>query len=272
MIEIKNVKQIGTPREDGKIYVENLAYVKLMEESYQEKRAFILMGHTERMEGRYATFVEAVIPVKDIEFSGNVPRWNNSIWSQVFREIKRTCEEMIIVGWALDLKGMSPGITPELERVHREHFGGVHQIVFLMDTLEQEETFYIYKENRLVAKDGFYIYYKARKMIVSGEAIEVLDLNEEKEEPVENEKVTVQRGRYRQFMLEQKKEPESGGSGLAMAIAMLVFIVVIGAYENRGAFQGIFAKESTEAGVSEATEESEEEDTIPVEIITGTEK
>ena len=144
---LKNIKQIGTPKEENKIYVEHIVYAKIKETSYTEKRVFVLMGHTERLEGRYVTFVEGIIPVREIEFQGNIPRWNNSTWGEVFREIKRLYEEMIIVGWAIDVKGMLPKVTPELERVHREHFGGVHQLLFLLDTLEQEETFYMYKEN-----------------------------------------------------------------------------------------------------------------------------
>ena len=123
---LKNLKQIGTPRGENKIYIENLAYNKIREESYKEKSVFVLMGHTERMQGRYASFIEAVIPVREIEFVGNIPKWNSATWSKVFREIKRLYEDMIIVGWAIEIKGMSPKLTPDLERVHREHFGGVH--------------------------------------------------------------------------------------------------------------------------------------------------
>ena len=160
---LKNLKQIGTPKEENKIYVEHMVYAKVKENCYKEKRVFVLMGHTERMGSRYVTFVEGIIPVREIIFQGNIPRWNNSTWSEVFREIKRLYEDMIIVGWAIDIKGMLPKVTPELERVHREHFGGVHQVLFLLDTIEQEETFYIHKDHKLIPKDGFYIYQKARR-------------------------------------------------------------------------------------------------------------
>ncbi|MGN1155196.1 MAG: hypothetical protein ACI4TK_03375 [Agathobacter sp.] len=302
MIEIKNVTQIGTPREEDKIYIENLAYTRLREESYQEKRVFVLMGHTERMEGKYATFIEGVIPVRDMEFSGIVPQWNNGLWSQVFKEIKRLYEDMIIVGWAIDAKGMQPSMTPDLERIHREHFGGVHQLAFLMDTLEQDETFYIYKENKLVPKDGFFIYYRARKNKKVDATVEVIDLNKEEEGKsprqmaqveIETEPSMVsQRGRYRQLLSEQKKasEKESGNGGLAIAVAMLVFVIAVGAYENRDSFFKGGNSTSTEAGAEDASqkenpsekESSSEagvsvggdatENTIPVEVVPGTEK
>lgn len=159
---LRNVTQIGTPREDNKIYIENLAYTRLKDDVYAAKSVFVLMGHTECMENRYITFVEAVIPVNTIDFSGNLPKWNDYVWKDVFREIKRFYEDMIIVGWALDIKGMTPKVTPELERIHREHFGGIHQLLFLMNTLEGEETVYVQKGNTLAPKDGFYIYYCTR--------------------------------------------------------------------------------------------------------------
>lgn len=159
---LRNVTQIGTPREDNKIYIENIAYTRLKDDGYASKNVFVLMGHTECMENRYITFVEAIIPVNTMDFTGNLPKWNDYVWKDVFREIKRLYEDMIVVGWALDIKGMTPKITPELERIHKEHFGGIHQLLFLMDSLEGEETVYVQKGNSLTPKDGFYIYYCTR--------------------------------------------------------------------------------------------------------------
>lgn len=272
---LKNLKQIGTPKEENKIYIENSAYVKIKEQSYKEKRVFVLMGHTERSEGRYMTFVESVIPVKEVEFSGNTPRWNNGTWSEVFREIKRLYEDMIIVGWAIDIKGMMPKVTPELERVHREHFGGVHQLLFLLDTIEEMETFYVYKENKVVSKDGFYIYQQARKR--EQEPIPITVLSEEKspvrkkerEVDVELNIVDIEQrkgGRYRQLMQEQKttRVSEGGNAGLAVAIAMLIFVIGVGVYENRDDIFG--EKSAIETNIMQ-----EDGDDITVEIITDTE-
>ena len=86
---LRNVTQIGTPREANKIYIENLAYTRLKEDIYSAKSVFVLMGHTECIENRYITFVEAVIPVNTIDFIGNVPKWNDYVWKDIFREIKR---------------------------------------------------------------------------------------------------------------------------------------------------------------------------------------
>lgn len=317
---LKNLKQIGTPKEENKIYVEHSVYAKMKENSYKEKRVFILMGHTERLEGRYVTFIEGIIPIGEIDFHGNTPRWNNSTWSEIFREVKRLYEDMIIVGWAIDIKGMLPKVTPELERVHREHFGGVHQLLFLLDTLEQEETFYVYKENKVVPKDGFYIYHKARKK-------EVIDFPEERREPIpikvleqkkeyfpqEKKQVDVEvdiaheteeigstkGGRYRQLINMRDKKPqksaEEGNFGIAIAVAMLIFVIGVGVYEDRenlfGSSNSVPAnvmqeqyqsdtqtsaepeKEGeTDVDGTETSDASMETDVIPMDVISGTEQ
>lgn len=312
---LKNLKQIGTPKEENKIYVEHLVYAKVKEDSYKDKRVFVLMGHTERMEGRYATFVEGVIPIREIDFHGNTPRWNNSTWSEVFREIKRLYEEMIIVGWAVDIKGMSPKITPELERVHREHFGGVHQILFLLDTIEGEETFYVYKENKVVPKDGFYIYHRARRKeplehYESKKEIIPVKVLEPKREKMytqntrvdvevdiqqEEEQKSRQGGRYRQLMHEKKtkKPTDDGNMGIAIAVAMLAFVIGVGIYEDRDKIFSV--PNAAEANVIQEQQENDDgqsdgkdtqsevedtevvdaenvDDTIPVDVISGSEQ
>ena len=272
---LKNVKQIGTPREENKIYIENITYNKIKEEGYQEKRVFVLMGHTERMEAKYATFVEAAISVREIGFIGGVPRWNSTAWSEVFREIKRLYEDMIIVGWALDVRGMSPKMTPDLERIHREHFGGAHQLLFLLDTLEQEETFYIYKENKVVFKDGFYIYHKAKAKQERGNELRVpqKDVVVQVEVP---EKELRKGGRYRQMMQEPKKvEKDSGSIGVAVAVAMLVFVIGVSVYENSESIPTNLLPNQNSTEVSgEGVEEQDTQtsvDKIEIEVVPGSE-
>ena len=90
--DLKNIRQMGTPAEGDKVYIENAAYARIHEEDYDEKRVFIFMGHTECENGIYTIFVEAAIPVRDMEFSQNIPQWCTHAWSDVFREIKRSYE------------------------------------------------------------------------------------------------------------------------------------------------------------------------------------
>ena len=42
--DLKNIRQIGNPTEDDKIYIENAAYARIHEEDYAQKRVFIFMN------------------------------------------------------------------------------------------------------------------------------------------------------------------------------------------------------------------------------------
>ena len=71
MIDIvtNNVRQIGTPADEGRVYISEKAYKRIKTEGFKDKEVFVLMGHTESSGGRYATFVEAAIAVYDMEQS-----------------------------------------------------------------------------------------------------------------------------------------------------------------------------------------------------------
>ena len=91
---------------------------------------------------------------------------------------------MVIVGWALDHRGCLPNMTKQIEQFHQTHFGGVHQTLFLMDTLEKEETFFSIRNGHLYRREGFYIYYdrhaavKLKKMEHREEKTEEVNLPE----------------------------------------------------------------------------------------------
>ena len=62
--DLKNIRQIGMPTQEDKIYIENAVYARIHEEDYAEKKVFVFMGHTECIQGRYTTFIEAGVCAK----------------------------------------------------------------------------------------------------------------------------------------------------------------------------------------------------------------
>lgn len=272
---LRNIRQIGTPSDEDKIYIEDAAYQRVHAEEYASKRVFVLMGHTECEQGKYTTFVEAAIPVREIEFVQNLPQWKNRAWSDVFREIKRAYENSIIVGWALDLKGFTPRMSMELEEIHREQFGGAHQVLLLMDSLENEEYFFINKGNRLQKRDGFYIYYSPQGGIQQPDVMvelpeashrryrweqEALRREQWQEEEAyarrqsasrteEQQASAMEKGpaeepngaRYRAAMQQESPQSKRKASSYAMAaaIVLLVGILGVGIYQDRIHLPGI---------------------------------
>lgn len=302
---LKNIQQIGSPDEEDKIYIEKRAYDRIHQDEFAEKRVFVLMGHTESADGKYTTFVEAAIPVREIEFYQNVPKWNNHSWSEVFQEIKRIYEDFIIVGWALDIKGMPPKVNMELESIHREQFGGVHQVLFLLDSLEKEEFFYINKKNHLRQKSGFYVYYQQTREGNVNVELELRNEQAPKNEAFSKKEMHTESStrqgysqnqngyhrsnrenenqpRYRDILQQKKEVPRerhSSSYAMAAAIVLLVCIIGVGAYRTReqmfGLQNAITTMSTQGTGDTETTEtesgatESTETGTIPVEKVPG---
>lgn len=156
----KDIRQIGKPDIGERIYIENGVYQYLHpEEGLHEKNAYALLGRFENCQGRQCTFVQAAMELTEITFDGELPVWSDHIWAYIYKRLKDEYDSMVIVGWALDNRGQFPDMTQRIEAFHRTHFGGVHQTLFLMNTLENEEAFYSSRNGRLYRRDGFYIYY-----------------------------------------------------------------------------------------------------------------
>lgn len=248
----KNVKQIGTPLEEEKIYISNEAYNRIHRDEYSEKRAFVLMGHTQRSGGKYATFIEGAIPVYDMVYEQTVPMWSNKVWSKIFYEIKRSYEDKIIVGWALDLKGYRPKITPEFEKIHREQFGGMHQLFYLLDTLEQEENFYVNKGNSLCKKSGFYIYYKndenkhaLKNQDNEGTQVEII-ATDDFFKRTSSENIKRPQGRYRDMVRQQNSwyeqslnKPDTKETSSVTSRMLVLLVAALVVFAGNGIVRGV---------------------------------
>ncbi len=278
MIDIvtNNVRQIGTPADEGRVYISEKAYKMIKGESFRDREVYVLMGHTESSGGRYATFVESAIPVHTIEFERNTPQWTNKVWNEVFQKIKREYEELIIVGWALCQKNFPAEPTPQIEYVHHEHFGGAHQLLFLLNTQEAEENFYIRKNNHLKRKSGFFVYYKMELKKPDDKATEEnpvkVELPDEFEKMIREKKTeeimhtAVQRGKYREIMRkkgEEVKTHDENSKMSTMMIAIIAAAVVIIGISAKGYLKNMSYKEKSVPAVST------EQQLIPVEKISG---
>ena len=156
----KDIRQIGRPDVGERIYIEDEVYKYLHPyESNSEKLVYVLLGRFENYSGRQCTFVEAAIQLEHLEFDAEIPRWSDHEWAYIYKRLKDEYDSMVIVGWALDHRGSLPNMTKQIEQFHQTHFGGIHQTLFLMDTLEKEETFFSLRNGHLYRRAGFYIYY-----------------------------------------------------------------------------------------------------------------
>ena len=141
--------------------------------------------------------------------------------------IKRYFDGSTLLGWFYDEKGTAPCLTPELERILKNFFGGNNRLLLLSDSLEKEETLYIYEDGAVHKKEGYYIYYERNQAMQEYMIVSRKDTPQEvKPEEVRDEALK----NYRELVLNRPKKNFQlpafhslvYGSGLLVVIAIIV--------------------------------------------------
>lgn len=200
----KNFRQIGTPQGMQKIYFEDYVYTYLHPsvETMEETRVCILLGRVEKENNTYYIFINGAIELTDVNFAKGVPIFTEKTRQEICTLIKRHFDGLYLVGWYLDVKGSAPKLTPELERIHRNFFGGKNKILLLMDTLNREEKIFAYDGNAIWQRDGYYIYYEKNPIMQDY----MISNREQMQNTIEPEEVVDEALKnYRELLLNKEK-------------------------------------------------------------------
>lgn len=277
----KDIKQIGKPDIGDRIYVENKVYEYLHSDSGQwEKTVYVLLGRFENFTGKQCIFLEAAIRLEEMEFESELPVWNDQTWAYIYKQLKKEYDNMAIVGWALDLRGQFPNLDERIEMLHQRNFGGTHQVLLLMDTLEQEEMFFGNRNGHLYQREGFYIYFD-RKVPESMEQDVKQDRREQEPEHLEEPVVDVRPaekpvreeskgGSYRKQILarvEKQQPPSYASSFLLLVVVGVLGVTAYLNYQKMNAMEATLAQMNQASINTEATETGQ--DTVRIEQVPG---
>lgn len=275
----KNIKQIGVPDIGDRIYIENTAYQKMHPYGQgAEKMVYVMLGRFDDFAGHTCIFVEDAIKMNEVEFNGKLPVWNDDSWGYLYRKIRPEHENMIIVGWAVDICGQLPSMTAQLERVHQTYFGGIHQILLLMDTLEREEAFYSNRNGYLKRREGFYVYYDKSipgRMEAAIEALKGENTKQERTFLDKEEKVSGREARYRDYINRGSggyRMPQPNDRGSYSLTALLLVAILALSYSS---FMNHQKMESMERALSQVElqaamqTEVQQENVVKVEDVMG---
>ncbi len=159
----KNVRQIGEPEEDRKIYIEDyvVTYLKKMaKEAALDSRAAVLLGNTDHMEGVPYLFIKSAVAVNELtDYSRGIP-FTDEVWAEIYGTIKEYFAEQDILGWFLSIPGYPMELDSGLLKIHINQFGGSDKVLMVAEPEDGEEDFYAYENGRLARQRGYYIFYE----------------------------------------------------------------------------------------------------------------
>lgn len=225
----RNFRQIGTPEGEKHIFIEDYVYTYLHPafRGMNERRVCILVGRTETHGKNTNIYVNGAFELPEIAYCGTAPVFQEKIRTEICTLIKRYFDGSTLLGWFYDEKGTAPCLTPELERIMKNFFGGNNRLLLLSDSLEKEETLYIYEDGAVHKKEGYYIYYERNQAMQEYMIVSRKDTPQEvKPEEVRDEALK----NYRELVLNRPKKNFQlpafhslvYGSGLLVVIAIIV--------------------------------------------------
>jgi len=225
----RNFRQIGTPEGEKHIFIEDYVYTYLHPAflGMNERRVCILVGRTETHGKNTNIYVNGAFELPEIAYCGTAPVFQEKIRTGICSLIKRYFDGSTLLGWFYDEKGTAPCLTPELERILKNFFGGNNRLLLLSDSLEKEETLYIYEDGAVHKKEGYYIYYERNQAMQEYMIVSRKDTPQEvKPEEVRDEALK----NYRELVLNRPKKNFQlpafhslvYGSGLLVVIAIIV--------------------------------------------------
>ena len=172
----KNIRQIGEPQPGRRIYIEDYVYTYLVSlakdkpgyAAYGVRFYGILLGETHKSAGETSIFVRSAVRViterekqldegtfDDKEYgdgpdSDDDVRFSPEIWKNLYDSAEKYFKGQEIIGWFLcDEQSRvvtdceNPALIPSLQKIHFDNFSGAAKVMFLVDTHEQEEYFYM---------------------------------------------------------------------------------------------------------------------------------
>lgn len=186
----RNVRQIGEPEANRKIYIEDyvITYLKkIAKEEALSSRAAILLGSSERMEGIPYLFIKSAVAVNELpDLSEGIP-FTDEAWAEIYAAIKEYFAKQDILGWFLSMPGYPMDLDPGLLKAHINYFGGVDKVLMVAEPTDGEEDFFAYENGRLTRQRGYYIFYERNEAMQrymvdtgSGESIETKEQFEDR--------------------------------------------------------------------------------------------
>lgn len=163
LIEPKNVKQIGEPPENKKIFLEDYVHTYLLQYSTTEHSGTsvaVLFGKSECAGAKRYLYIQSAMTIQGISEKQGTYHFAEKVWGDIYQECEKYFPGQEIVGWFLGRPGFPVEKNSVMEETHRTYFSGADKVLFLLEPLEGESGFFAFDGSSFARQPGYYIYYE----------------------------------------------------------------------------------------------------------------
>lgn len=164
----KNIRQIGSPAGHTKVYIEDYVITFLNSLSMDKNtyvRGAILFGEKKQIGNDLVIFIRGAIEGQNLELDLDETVFDDEVWREIYQQKERLFSGLDVIGWALLRMGFSVRLNDKIKKTHFESFPGEGKVLYMMDDLEGEDAFYVFRGEDLSRQNGYYIYYEKNPMM-----------------------------------------------------------------------------------------------------------
>lgn len=224
----KNIKQIGDVSSDKKIYIEDYAFTYINSIAYnspQEEQAGVLLGELAKEGNERCVFVKGVIKAALGDTSDTGIYFNENIWNKIYSDTEKYFSDLSVVGWFAVMPEVTDERMARLKKLHLDNFAGNMKTLYLVDTVEKEEHFYLYENGTLKRQKGYVCFYERNYEMQEY----MLERSEKKScEDASDDRVIRNIRNVIREKEELKEQRKSGSFMYGVSAFLVVVIIVIG--------------------------------------------
>ena len=164
----KNIRQIGIPAGHTKVYIEDYVITFLNSLSMDKNtyvRGAILFGEKKQIGNDLVIFIRGAIEGQNLELDLDETVFDDEVWREIYQQKERLFSGLDVIGWALLRMGFSVRLNDKIKKTHFENFPGEGKVLYMIDDLEGEDAFYVFRGEDLSRQNGYYIYYEKNPMM-----------------------------------------------------------------------------------------------------------
>ena len=223
----KNIRQIGSPDGHKRIYIEDYVVTYLnyiARPGSTQARGAILLGDSRKSDQGDVIFISGAVDAQNIEFDMDESAFTQDAWTAIYDQAKQFFPQLSVVGWFLSRMGFSTAINDKIEKMHVDNFPGKDKVLFVTDSLEAEDAFYMYEHGQLVKQNGYYIFYE------KNEAMQNYIMKQKGDAPLEQSEIQRKDEEIiRQFRKKNQNQQEhkDGGAGFVYIASSFVVLALL---------------------------------------------
>ncbi|WP_312048197.1 hypothetical protein, partial [Anaerotignum sp.] len=164
----EKTKQMGALESRIRIYIEDYVHTYLYQYGKsgggKEKTAALVGRHLE-INGEESVIISGAIQGKSAPQKNGAEGFSEETWEYIGSQMETYFKGMSLVGWAHLQPGFGSFLMAKDELFHEEFFKESWQVLFVIDSLDKMDTFYIYNEDGrgLRQSRGYFVYYDKNK-------------------------------------------------------------------------------------------------------------